>query len=53
MYRCLVVLQFIVDRDAERITPSRMNSWTRILPVDEEADLVAASSIVARAVGEV
>ena len=53
MYRCLVVLQFIVDCDAERITPSCMNGRTRILPVDEEADLVTASRLITCAVGEV
>ena len=47
------MLQLVIDCDAERITPSCMNGWSRILPVDEEADLVAASRLIACAVGEV
>jgi hypothetical protein len=47
------VLQLVIDCDAERITPSCMNGWSRILPVDEEADLVATSCLVACAVGQI
>ena len=53
MYRRLVVLHLVVDRDAERVTPSRANGGAWILPIDEEADLLATSSFVARAVGDV
>lgn len=47
------MLQFIVDSNTECITPSRMYGWSRILPVDEEADLVAASRLVACAVSKI
>jgi hypothetical protein len=47
------VLQLVVDRDAESISPCCMNSWAGILPVDEEADFVTASSLVASTVGDV
>ena len=53
MYRRLIVLHLVVDRDAESISPCCPNGWARILPVDEEADLVAASCFVACAVGDV
>ena len=53
MYRRLVVLQFVIDCDTERISPSCMNGWSRILPVDKEADLVATSCLVACAVGQI
>jgi hypothetical protein len=53
VYRRLIVLHLVVDRDAESITPCCTNGWTRILPVDEEADLVTASALVACAVGNV
>lgn len=53
MYRRLIVLHLIVDRDAESIPPGCTNGRTRILPIDEEADLLAASSFIARAVGDI
>jgi hypothetical protein len=53
VYRRLVVLHLVIDRNAERITPSCANGRARILPIDEEADLVATASFVACAVGDV
>jgi hypothetical protein len=53
VYRRLVVLHLVVDRDAESVSPCCTNGWPRILPVHEEADLVAASTFVACAVGDI
>lgn len=53
VYRCLVVLHLVVHRDAESITPCRTNGWARVLPVDEEADLLATPTLVACAVGDI
>lgn len=47
------MLQVVVDCDAEGIAPSRINCWAWILSVDEEADLVAASSVVACTIGNI
>lgn len=53
MNRGLVVLQFVVDSDAECVTPSCVDCRPRILAVDEEAYFLAAASSVASAVGDV
>ena len=47
------MLHFIIDRNAQGISPSCANGRARILSVDEEADLVAASSVVACAIGDI
>jgi hypothetical protein len=47
------VLHLVVHRDAEGIAPCCTNGWAWILSVDEEADLVAASALVACAVGDI
>jgi len=53
VYRRLVVLHLVIDRNAERIAPSRTNGGAWVLPIDEEADLVAAPALVACAVGDI
>jgi hypothetical protein len=53
VYGRLIVLHVVVDRNAEGIAPCCPNCWARILPIDEEAHLVAASALVACAVGDI
>lgn len=53
MYRRLIVLHLVVDRNAESIPPSCTNGGAWILPVDKEADLLATSSFVACAIGDI
>lgn len=53
MYRRLIVLHLVVDRNAQSIAPCCANRWAWVLPVDEEADLVATSALVACAVGDI
>jgi len=53
VYRGLIMLQIVVDCDAESIAPGCINGWAWVLSVDEEADFVAASSVVACAIGNV
>lgn len=47
------MLHFIIDRNAQGISPSCANGRARILSVDEEADLLATPSMIACAVGDI
>ena len=47
------MLHLVVDRNTESIAPCCTNGWAWILPIDEEADLVAAPALVACAVGDI
>jgi hypothetical protein len=53
VYRGLVVLHLIVDRNAQSVAPSSIDSRSWILAVHKEANLLATSLGIASTVGDI
>jgi hypothetical protein len=53
MYRGLVVLQLVVDRDAQCVAPSSVDRRPWILAVHKEANLLATSCGITGTIGDI
>jgi hypothetical protein len=47
------MLQLVVDSNAQSVAPSSIDGWSRVLAVHKEANLLASSSGIASAVGDI